>query len=79
MKRMKEVRDANIMPEFTKTTTSMSVGFRMRRGDKILSESRKFLGNEHVRKLTHLQMKGVTESKPSDHCFIASDDCHGLK
>ena len=73
---MKEIRDTNDMPDFTKTTTGMSVGFHVRRGNKIISESRKFLGHECVRKLTSLQMKGIIVAKPIEHCFIALNDYH---
>ena len=57
---MKELRDTNDIPDFTKTATGLSVGFHARRGHKIISKSRKFLGHEHVRKSISLQIKGPT-------------------
>merc|ERR1719491_1570041 len=58
------LKNENKFPNFSKT----SVGFHVRRGDKILNEAVEWKGNHYVDKLLNV----ITT--PIDKCFVASDD-----
>jgi len=61
-----DFKKKNGIPEFSNT---VSVGFHVRRGDKILNEASKVEGKEYVNKLLT-----INTTKPIDNCFVATDD-----
>lgn len=54
----------------TTTTTTTTVAFHVRRGDKLLHESRLYTGQEYVAKLVQV----VPPNTMIHHCFVATDD-----
>jgi len=63
----------NNIPDFLRKKNSVSVGFHVRRGDKIKGESRLYTGIEYVDKLENVT--GTTmDKKKIENCFVASDD-----
>ena len=58
------------VPDFgDPTTKSSAVSFHIRRGDKVLKESKMYSGEEYVRKI-----KSVAPNVHFQHCFVATDD-----
>eukprot|EP00978_Attheya_sp_CCMP212_P026970 scaffold89774_cov81-Attheya_sp.AAC.2 len=58
--------DANIPPLGTHST----IGFHIRRGDKLISEARVYTGEEYVT----LLLKKAPQAANANHCFLATDD-----
>jgi hypothetical protein len=58
--------DANIPPLGTHST----IGFHIRRGDKLIREARAYTGEEYVT----LLLKKAPQAVNASHCFLATDD-----
>jgi len=66
----------NNIPNFLHDKNSASVGFHVRRGDKI-SESRYYEGIEYVEKLKNVT--DTTDKRKIRNCFVASDDINAVE
>jgi len=53
-------------------TESTTIGFHIRRGDKLQEESRKFEADEYLQRFQ--DQAGIPVVKTLKHCFVASDD-----
>jgi len=62
----------NIPDAFTDKNESTTIGFHIRRGDKLLRESRKFEAYEYIQRFE--DQAGIDVVHTLKHCFVTSDD-----
>jgi len=58
--------------EYGNVNNTTSVTFHIRRSDKLIGESKRYAGEDYVRKL--LDVVGSTGARMITHCFVATDE-----
>jgi len=62
----------NVPDAFGNKNESTTIGFHIRRGDKLIAESRKYEAYEYLQRFE--QEAGVDVVRRLEHCFVATDD-----
>jgi len=70
--RLLTVRKEGNIPDAFNTKDGSTIGFHIRRGDKLISESRKYEAIEYLKIFE--RKAGLDAVRKLKHCFVASDD-----
>jgi hypothetical protein len=70
---------SSMIPDFVTTSKEITTAaFHIRRGDKLIHESPKFLAEEYVKKLQEA-LPDPAHWKRIQHCFVATDDLKAVR